>query len=256
MVYKYDRMNGISNFFLYGKGVFTTIAIYGGKPMLWEKHVARLPRDMQAIGLDPADVSENELREKLAHELERGGIVDGRARITISDETPSPIWQGESAPRRSVQVLAAGSREVPDDLHVTISRYPINSYSPLAGVKSCNYLENLIAIEEAKRLGFYEAIRLNERQEVTSTCMANVFWLKEGELFTPSLQTGCLPGTTREYVLENVACKEVEAGIEELRAADSIFLTSAGLGIVEVDEFDGKKLSRSDHPIMGLWPPS
>lgn len=256
MVYKYDRMNDISNFFLYGKGVFTTIAIYGGKPMLWEKHVARLLRDVQAIGLDAANVSENELREKLAHELEKGGIVEGRARITISDETPSPIWQSESAPRRSVQVLAAGFREVPDALHVTISRYPINSCSPLAGIKSCNYLENLIAIEEAKKSGFYEAIRLNERHEVTSACMANVFWLKDGKLFMPSLKTGCLPGTTREYVLENFDCEDVEAGIEELRAADSLFLTSAGLGIVQVDEFDGQKLSRSDHPIMGLWPPS
>ncbi len=249
-------MDDVSNFFLYGKGVFTTIAIRAGKPILWEKHAARLLRDMRAIGLDRADFSEKRLHEKVVLELEQRGIADGRARITVSDETSSPIWQGESVQRVSIQVIVAGLRQIPFPLHLTESPYPVNSCSPLVGIKSCNYLENQIAIEEAKHRGHYEAVRLNERHEVTSACMANVFWWKNGKLFTSSQQTGCLPGTTREYVLENVVCEESEAGIEELRAADSIFLTSAGLGIVEVDEFAGKRLDRSAHPIMRLWPPS
>ena len=84
--------------------------------------------------------------------------------------------------------------------------------------------------------------------------MANVFWERDGELFTPSLRTRCLPGTTREYVLENVDCKEVVTGIEELGNADRIFLTSAGLGIANVAEFNGRRLDTSDHAPSGLLP--
>ena len=70
--------------------------------------------------------------------------------------------------------------------------------------------------------------------------------------YTPTLTTGCLPGTTREFVLENVERREVEAGIDELDKADAIFLTSAGLGITQVAEYESKKMERTDHPIFKL----
>jgi branched-subunit amino acid aminotransferase/4-amino-4-deoxychorismate lyase len=244
-----------TNSVLYSKGVFTTVAIHEGTPISWDKHLARLQRDMAMIGIDRGEVSENSLLGNLLAELERSEIVDGRARITISDETPSPIWYGETEKLTSVQIIVGSRRPLALELSLTQSSYPVNSRSPLAGVKSCNYLENMMAIDEAKGRGFNEAIRLNERGEVTSGCMANVFWVKGGDLFTPSLKTGCLPGTTREYVLENLECREVEAGIGDLRAADAIFLTSAGLGIVEVAEFESRKPA-SRHPILNLWPPA
>ena len=84
--------------------------------------------------------------------------------------------------------------------------------------------------------------------------MANVFWEKDGYLFTPSLATGCLPGTTRESILEEVECEEVEMAIEELHEADRIFLTSAGLGVVSVAEAGGRELDTSEHPLSGLLP--
>jgi branched-subunit amino acid aminotransferase/4-amino-4-deoxychorismate lyase len=84
--------------------------------------------------------------------------------------------------------------------------------------------------------------------------MANIFWSRNGKLFTPSLETGCLPGTTREFVIENIDCEEVVVGIEELRSANEIFLTSAGIGVVQIAEFEGRELQRNDHTIMKLLP--
>jgi branched-subunit amino acid aminotransferase/4-amino-4-deoxychorismate lyase len=83
--------------------------------------------------------------------------------------------------------------------------------------------------------------------------MANVFWLKDDKLFTPALTTGCLAGTTREYVLEKINCEEVEVAIDALSDADAIFLTSAGLGVVAVPEFDGRSLISTHHPITELF---
>ncbi|MEO6589891.1 MAG: aminotransferase class IV, partial [Pyrinomonadaceae bacterium] len=119
-----------------------------------------------------------------------------------------------------------------------ISPFLVNSTSPLAGVKSCDYLENIIALEEAEQRGFDEAVRLNERGEIVSACMANIFWRKSGRLFTPLLKTGCLAGTMREFVLENEDGFEIKMSLDSLENADEIFLTSAGLGICKVSEFD------------------
>ena len=84
--------------------------------------------------------------------------------------------------------------------------------------------------------------------------MANVFWEKDGKLFTPSLKTGCLPGITREYLLENVECEEGRVGIEDLQKADRIFVTSSGIGVVSVGELDGKLLETSEHKLSKLLP--
>jgi branched-subunit amino acid aminotransferase/4-amino-4-deoxychorismate lyase len=101
----------------------------------------------------------------------------------------------------------------------------------LTGVKSCNYLENILALEEAKKRGFDEVVRINEKNEIVSAAMANIFWTKDGRIFTPAIETGCLKGTTREFILENFPVCEKTAFIAELAEADEIFLTSAGIGI-------------------------
>jgi branched-subunit amino acid aminotransferase/4-amino-4-deoxychorismate lyase len=121
-------------------------------------------------------------------------------------------------------------------------------------VKSCNYLENLLAKDQAKLRGFDEAIRINERSEVTSACMANLFWLNGGQLFTSSQETGCLAGTTREFILDNFNCREVTADLDELSTADSIFLTSAGIGIRQISRLDERVFEDSNHAVLELLP--
>ncbi len=99
-------------------------------------------------------------------------------------------------------------------------------------MKSCNYLENILALEDAKAKNFDETVRLNEKGEIVSACMANIFWKKNGAIYTPSLETGCLNGTTREFILENFKVAETKAQLKALKKADEIFLTSAGIGVV------------------------
>lgn len=243
-----------SNSSLYGFGVFTTVAVAGGEPFLWEKHWRRLKNDAVKIGLDISSFAEAEVRDALHNAIKVRGLTFGRARLTIIDGSAAELWPGEGDGKISLSILAAERRPVPESLRLTISPHRINTTSPLAGIKSCNYLEPFLSVKEAKSRGFDESIRLNERGEVASACMANVFWLKEEMLFTPSLRTGCLPGTTREYILEYLECKEVEAGIEAVREADEVFLSSAGLGVVQVNELDGRPLGMQHHGILGLIP--
>ena len=238
----------------YGKGVFTTIAIYDRDPFLWKKHWKRLERDAAKIGIDLNEFSEATTRAALEELINANSIQIGRARITFFDESATALWPYKATRLTSMLITTAGIRPAAENFKLTISPHRINSTSPLAGVKSCNYLEKIIAKDESNLRGFNEAIQLNERDEIASACMANVFWLRSGKLFTPSLESGCLPGTTREFILENINCEEVEAGIEELRTADDMFLTSAGLGVVQVSDFEGQNLPRRDHAITDLLP--
>ncbi|MEO6656346.1 MAG: aminotransferase class IV [Pyrinomonadaceae bacterium] len=244
----------ISNAALYGKGVFTTISIQDCNPFLWKKHWKRLSDNSTKVAIDLSDFSENMIEEFLDEAIRENKVIDGRARITFSDKSESKIWARGNSQKTSLSIITGGLRPIADNFKLTVSPYPVNSHSPLAGVKSCNYLENIIALDEAKARAFDEAVRVNDRGTITSAAMANVFWLKDDQLHTPSLKTGCLAGTTREYVLENIDCREVEAGMDELDQADAIYLTSAGIGIIEVADFNGRnRLSRS-HPINALWP--
>lgn len=237
---------------LYGKGVFTTVAIHDGQPFLWAKHWSRLISHAAALDIDASALTQSEALALLLEAVADARLKNGRARVTLSDESLSRIWSSSDERKTGLSIIVAERRQIPDKFKITISPHRINTTSPLVGIKSCNYLEHLLAYEEATEREFHEAIRLNERGEVTSACMANVFWEKDGNLFTPSLKTACLPGTTREFVLENLDCEEVEFGVKELGSADGIFLTSAGLGFVAVAEFDGRELDRWAHKLSSL----
>ncbi len=250
-------MDNRKNFKLYGSGIFSTIAVSEGRPLQWEKHWKRLQANAATVGIDMQAFQPDAVLAKLTTAINDKGLTDGKARLTFYDNRASEIWPDDAAPdgRTALDILIGERRSLPKDFRLSVSPYPINSRSPLVGVKSCNYLEPILSLEEAKKRGFHESIRLNERGHVTSACMANVFWEKGGEIFTPALSTGCLAGTTREYVLENIDCREVEAAIGEIESADAVFLTSAGLGIVRVAELNCRKLSGQSHPVLDLWPP-
>lgn len=230
----------VSSAALYGKGVFTTIAIRDCKPFLWEKHWQRLRNDAAKVGMKVSEYREATVAEALTVLIERNEVVNGRARVTFFDWSGGGAWRAETGGRTSLLIMTGDLRPVPENFKVTVSPYRVNSTWPLAGVKSCNYLENILAIEEARGRGFDEAVRLNERGEITSGCMSNIFWEKDGKLFTPSLQSGCLAGTTRGDILENEGAVEMDAGIEALDGADAIFLTSAGLGKARAAVFEGR----------------
>lgn len=229
------RLAAVSAAALYGKSIFTTVAVYNFKTFLWEKHWTRLTENARKLGVDVSDFTESEIKNFLLEIIERNNLQTVRARVTFFDESPTLVWQNDSTKKISFLIQTADFRPVKNHLKLTVSPFRVNSASPLAGVKSGNYLENILAWETAKAKNYDEAIRLNERGEIVSACLANVFWKKNGEIFTPSLETGCLRGTTRDFFMENQTVKETKANLIALLEADEIFLTSAGISVVKAD---------------------
>lgn len=246
------KISALSSAALYGSGVFTSLAVYNRKPFQWRKHWRRLTENAEKLNirLSP-EITEETVRNSLSELIEENNLTDGRARITFFDEAASGIWTFEATARRVSLLITTGDfrrrsgAEQQEELRLTLSPYRINSKSPLANVKSCNYLENILALEEAGSRRFDEAIRLNENGEMASASMANLFWINDETIFTPAPETGCLEGTTRSFVIE--LAKEIGFEIyttaepfEALRLADEVFITSAGIGIGKVRSVDGE----------------
>lgn len=235
----------VSSATFYGRGIFTSLAIYNSKPFQWSKHWLRLTGNAKTIGIDLSEFTEEAVKNSLSDIIDRNNLEKGRARITFFDESASGIWQSGNAPRTSLLITSADFRAVPDNLRLTISPYQISSKSPLVNVKSCNYLENLLIFEEAGKRGFDEAIRLNEKNEVVTAAMANVFWTRNEEIFTPAPETGALDGTTRNFILENFPAGEKRVSLDELKAADEIFLASAGIGIARAESLEKRNFKQT-----------
>lgn len=234
-------LSAVSSAALYAKGIFTTVAVHDSMPFLWEKHWRRLTENAFRVGISLAGFSEQAAKNALIEIVQKNDFSRGRARLTFFDETPTAVWHNNPQPKINFLIQTAEFRVVAETFRLTVSPFRINTKSPLVGIKSCNYLENILAFEDAKAKNFDEAVRLNEKDEIVSTCLANVFWKKNGAIFTPSLETGCLNGTTRSFMTENFAVEERKASLTELYEADEIFLTSAGIGIVNAKLENGKR---------------
>ena len=240
------RMSVVSPVALYGRGVFTTIAVHSQHPFLWSKHWARLIAHAARAGVDTSELDEASVKNLLAQLIEANDVKDGRARITLLATTEHSIWEVKGVESRKTDlVMMTGDTHAAseDGLALTVSPYRVNTLSPLAGIKSINYLEHIIAREEARARDFDEAVTLNERGELVSATMANIFWVTDGTAHTPALPTGALAGTTRACIMElaselSVPLVEGIYDLSDLGDADEIFLTSAGHGVAVVTTFD------------------
>lgn len=238
------RLPAVSAATLYGRGVFTTVAIHKGLPFLWEAHWSRLLAHAASVGVE-CDCGDNEAALLLARLCEANGVEEGRARVLLLARSVRGRWRYEGEPGRASDLLMMTSEPwpAPETLALTVSPYRVNSVSPLAGVKTTGNLERVLAWEEARSRDFDEAVCVNERGEVVSATAANLFWVKQGTLHTPALASGAVAGTTRARVLSLAAESAVPAvegthTLHELGEADEIFLTSSALGVALVTSFD------------------
>jgi 4-amino-4-deoxychorismate lyase len=238
------RIAPVSSALLYGRGVFTTLAIYGGRPFLWLEHWPRLLGHADRAGVDRRAIQEATVATRLGKLIAVNRVQNGRAVIALLAGRGRDVWTKGGPRKTDVLIMTGELHKAPaNGLALTISPHRVNTRSPLAGVKATNRLEQVLSWEEAQQRDFSEALMLNERGEIVSATMANIFWVKEGQLHTPSLTTGATAGTTRGCVIRlarELSIPVVEGIYElpDLAGADEVFLTSAGLGVAMVTSFD------------------
>ena len=240
------RIAPVSSAMLYGRGVFTTVAVHHSKPFLWSEHWERLTNHAERLKISCDECTRESVETALQKLIAVNQVAHGRARVILLARPSTHVWQAKPpGPRKTdLLILTADAQKVPSaGVSIAVSPYRFNSFSPLAGIKSLNYLDHVMSWEEAHARDFDEAVMLNERGEVVSATMANIFWTKNGTVYTPALSTGALPGVTRSCVIRMagehfVPLIEGIYTMQDLTEADEIFLTSAGLGITRVAIFD------------------
>ncbi len=245
------RVAPVSSAMLYGRGVFTTLAIYNSQPFLWPKHWQRLSAHAKKLDIDHTGCTEKNVGEALHKLIAVNQVREGRARVILLARSGRDIWKTKSpgAKKTDVLIMTGESQKLaPTGMSLAVSPFRTNSSSPLTGIKSLNYLEHVLSWEEAQSRDFDEAVVLNERGEIVSATTANLFWAKNGTLHTPTLSTGALAGITRECVIElaNQHFIPLLEGIyemQDLTEADEIFLTSSSLGVAPVTTFDFRRYS-------------
>lgn len=243
------RVAPVSSAMLYGRGVFTTVAIYNGRPFLWTEHWARLKDHAQRLNIDCGGANERNVGEAVRKLLAVNQVKDGRARVILLARSGRDVWRAtrESTRKTDLLIMTSEAQKVSAaGMSLAVSPYRCNTFSPLAGIKSLNYLDQVLAWEEAQAREFDEAVMLNERGEIVSATMANIFWVREGTIHTPALSTGALAGVTRAAVIELAAKKFIPLieGVYELAdltEAEEIFLTSASYGVAAVTTFDFRR---------------
>jgi branched-subunit amino acid aminotransferase/4-amino-4-deoxychorismate lyase len=238
------RLHAVTAAVLFGRGVFTTVAVHKGRPLFWDAHWSRLLAHAERAGVE-CDFGDNATAAALARLIEANGVERGRARVHLLARAVRGRWkfEGEEGRASDLLMMTAEQWRHADTLALTVSPFRLNTHSPLAGVKTVGRLEQVLAWEEARSRDFDEAVVLNERGEVACATSANLFWVRHGTLHTPGLQTGCVAGTTRARVMElaeGMAVPVVEGAhsLHDLGEADEIFLTSAALGVAIVTDFD------------------
>lgn len=229
---------------LYGRGLFETFRARNGVVYRLDKHLERLAEGAALLGI-PVPSPLKELAQAVGELAERCALPDTRVRLTL---TAGPA-RGEP----TVLMQARAVVEYPESLYergmsavvVSVRR---NETSPLARTKSLSYLDNLLARAEARRAGADEALFLNTRGLLAEGSATNLFVVRQGELLTPPIEDGALPGVTRGSVMElalgaGIAVHEASLTLEDLRVADEAFLTNAVMGVMPLVAVDGAPLA-------------
>jgi branched-chain amino acid aminotransferase len=240
--------------FLNGWGVFSTLRVTDGTLFAFERHYARLKRDASLLRV-PFPFSAIELLGLLRSLIERNEAWDAVLRVVLV-RNKGGTFEVEGFEREcDLLAFTAPLTRWSDGVHLSYVANGRFGASPFSGTKLTSWAQNLTWYEKAHAEGFDEVILLNEHGEVSECTSANLFIVRDQEVWTPPLATsGCLPGVTRAVLLEEIKVDGVTIGEKEFRPSDleesdSVFITSSTRDLIPVSAVDGAPL-RQEHAVL------
>lgn len=241
---------------LYGDGVFEGMRVFdGGLYRPWD-HLQRLERSARGIALEVPLVS-RELTAIIVEVVRRCNLRNAHVRPVVTRGYGTPgmdPWRCEK-PSVIVQAYTFPPFLGKEPLRLITSFVVRKAPRSLgAHVKSCNYLDGIVAKQQAKAMGAADALMLDSQGAVAECTGANIFLVDGDQLITPTTRAA-LPGITRRSVLEcaaelGIATDVREVWPMELYCADGAFVTGSGAGIVPVAEIDGRSLASEENSLI------
>jgi branched-chain amino acid aminotransferase len=240
--------------FLYGYGLFETMRAYQGQIFLSKRHIKRLLGAADTIGLKGLDAAV--LTQACMDTLAANKLKEARVRITITGGDLDVFPWEKNGGQPTVVITARPYHPFPPEKYeqgfkIGIASVRRSRQSVVATLKSTNYLINVMALQEAAAHKLDEALLLNDGGYIAEGGGCNVFFVGEAGLMTPGLDSGILPGVTRDMVLElaqALGIKTTEENIspDNLKKYTEAFLTNSIMEImplVAVRDETGKTIT-------------
>lgn len=234
--------------FLYGDGIYETMRVYDGVVFKLNEHIDRLYRSASLIGLRIPYNTEG-IKAAIYETLIANGFRNAYMRITVSRGRGDIGLDPDLCPEPTILIIARKFREYPAEYYkkgisVIIAKTRRNLREAIdPRVKSLNFLNNILAKIEAKKLGAYEAIMLNVNKKLAEGTISNVFFTIDGMLCTPSVSCGILDGITRGIIIElakkrGIRVMEGKFKKEDIYSADEVFITNTTMEVMPVSGVD------------------
>ncbi|HEU5143697.1 MAG TPA: aminotransferase class IV [Dermatophilaceae bacterium] len=227
-----------------GDGVFETAKIEAGRPFALSRHHRRLERSARGLGLPPLDLGR--VDEGIEAVLDGPAFDFGRLRYSVTGGI-GPLGSDRADAKPTYIVLAGPQARPPAAGRLTVVPWTRNEHSAVAGLKTTSYAENVVALARAKEHGSIEAVFGNTRGELCECTGSNIFVVIGGEVLTPPVGSGLLPGITRELVIE--WCREAGIPVREealpltvLDEADEVFITSSTKDVLPIERVGEREL--------------
>lgn len=229
----------------YGDGLFETLAVVEGKPCLWARHMKRLLRGCNRLGIpepNPEQLIEEGLkaiarssRGVLKLIITRG--AGGRGYLPPANVEATRIIQFSAWPEYPSDLLSQGVR-------VRLCETRLGATPSLAGLKTLNRLEQVLARSEWDSPEFLEGVVRDTAGRVIEGTMSNLFLVAGGGLRTPDLSRCGIAGVMRELIMEigeslGISTTQEDLTLDDIRQADGMFLSNSLIGIWPVREFMG-----------------
>lgn len=224
--------------FTLGDGLFETIAVRKGVAKRLPAHLGRLRQGARVLGI-PVPFTDARISELAAALITENDLSEAALRITL---TRGPGGRGLAPPDAPTPTLlmTTGPQPSSDPVALIVAQSTRrNEHSPLVRIKSLNYLDNILARNEAIVQDADDAVLLNTVGRLADTTIANIFLLVGGGLVTPPVEDGALPGVMRAEVIRLARAEERAVQMSDLDAASEVFLSNA-LGIRPVIRINGR----------------
>ena len=246
---KNAKVSVLDRGFLYGDGVFETMRVYNGRIFALNEHLMRLRHSASTILLI-IQRTDKEIKNELLRAIEKNRLKNAILRISFSRGMGDRKISVYGCKKPFMVIIAFKFLPYPGSFYtngvdVIISKKIIQySGSFQSGIKSSNYLPNILAKSEAFESGAFESILLNEKGYVTEGTVSNFFIVINGVLITAPLNAGILPGITRDIVLKlakmsGIKVEEKKFKPDLVYKADEAFLTNTSVEILPVKEING-----------------
>ncbi len=214
--------------FDFGLGLFETIAVEDRRPIFPQKHLERIRNSMKQLGISNPQADTDLHIDRISALAADCPLGRYALKISVS--------------RENLLFTTRPGGYLPADYEkgfcLRTSRILRNETSPFTYHKTMNYAENITEKRRARADGFDEPVFLNTKGYLTEGATTNLFFICEGEIYTPSIVSGLLPGILRSYLLETETVVEQLISPKELSHFEEAFVTNSLLGIMPVASID------------------